>query len=284
MISSAKVKKSPYTFFVLVFALALPFWLLGALVKPLPPINLSFSALQIVCPITVAFILVYREEKLGGIRRLLKRVFAVKRTRHMIWYVPIVFLNPLIQLLSYGIMLLLGRSLPQPFIPWSTVPLFFVVFFLAATAEEVGWTAYATDPLQDRWGALTTGLLLGSVWALWHVVGWRQEQPWAWVEAQCSLTIGLRVLMVWLYNTTRKSLFAAILFHTMINVSEFSFPNYGSHFDPLLAGSIAAVIAVFVTCFWGPKTLASFRYARPQAFHADERVAHPQASRDGSLG
>jgi hypothetical protein len=62
-----KEKKSPLKFFVLVFALALPFWLLGALVTPIPPLNLSVSSLQIVCPLTAAVILVYREEKLGGI-------------------------------------------------------------------------------------------------------------------------------------------------------------------------------------------------------------------------
>lgn len=225
-------KRSPLTFFILVFALALPFWLLGALVKPLPPINLSLSAIQVVCPFTAALILRYREEKLDGVRKLLKRVFDAKRIKR---------------------------------------PLFFVVFFLAATGEEVGWTGYATDPLQDRWGALATGLILGVVWALWHIVGWRQEHQWAWVAGQCFSTIGLRILMVWLYNNTGKSMFAVIIFHTMINVGEFSFPNYGSYYDPALAGTITAAIAVIVTCLWGPKTLTRFRFGRPEARPGDER-------------
>ncbi|HXZ05678.1 MAG TPA: CPBP family intramembrane glutamic endopeptidase [Ktedonobacteraceae bacterium] len=262
MSTGAARKRSPLTFFVLVFVLALPFWVLGALVKPLPPINLSLSSLQIVCPVTTALILVYREERLAGIRRLLKRVFdANKMKHHPIWYVPILFLNPFILLLSYWIKLLLGHPIPQPFIPWSMIPFFFVVFFFSATCEEIGWTGYATDPLQERWSALSTGLIIGSVWALWHIVGWKQEQPWAWVAGQCFLTIGLRVLMVWLYNNTSRSMFAVILFHTMINVSEFSFPNYGSYFDPLLVGTITAVLVVIVAFFWGPKTLARFRYA-----------------------
>ena len=269
MNTNASLKRSPLQFFVLVFALALPFWLLGALVKPLPPINLSVSSLQFVCPITAAFILVYRDGQRGGISRFLKRVFDVKSIKHKIWYVPIICLNPLILVLSYGVMLLLGRPLPEPFIPWSTIPIFFVVFFLAAVGEEVGWTGYATDPMQDRWGAFKTGLLLGSVWAIWHIVGYRQEHQWAWVAGQCFSTIGLRTLMVWLYNNTGKSLFAVILFHTMINVSEFSFPNYGSHYDPAIAGAITAVIAIIVTFLWGAKTLARSRYAGPQASTED---------------
>ncbi|MDQ2903594.1 MAG: CPBP family intramembrane glutamic endopeptidase [Ktedonobacteraceae bacterium] len=263
------LKRSPLTFFVLVFALALPFWLLGAFVRPLPPINLSLSALQVVCPLAAAFILVYREEGRSGISRLLKRVFDAERIRQKIWYVPIVFLNPFILVLSYGVMLLLGRPLPEAVIPWSTIPIFVVVFFLAAAGEEVGWTGYATDPMQDRWGALKTGLLLGSVWALWHIVGWRQEHPWVWVAGQCFSTIGLRILMVWLYNNTGKSLFAVIIFHAMINVGEFSFPNYGSHYDPVIAAAITAVIAIIIIFLWGSKTLARYRYARPQASNVD---------------
>ena len=73
MTTSTSLNRSPLTFFVLVFALALPFWLLGALVTHVPlPINLPVSALQFVCPIIAAFILVSREEQPGGIKRLLK--------------------------------------------------------------------------------------------------------------------------------------------------------------------------------------------------------------------
>src|SRR5579884_1935779 len=251
----ASSKRSSLTFFVLVFALALPFWLLGAFVKPFPSINLSLSALQFVCPFIAACILVYKKEKLDGIVRLLKRIFDCRRIKHKNRYVPIIFLNPFILVLSYGVMLLLGRSLPEPFIPWSTIPLFFVVFFLGAVGEEVGWTGYVTDPLQERWGALATGLLLGSIWATMHIVGWGQEHQWAWVVEQWFTTIGLRVLMVWLYNNTGKSLFGAIVFHAMINVSIYSFPNYGSSYDPVIVGTIIALMALIVTFFWDSKRL-----------------------------
>lgn len=270
MNSSASLKRSPLTFFLLVFVLALPFWLLGALVTHVPlPINLPVSALQFVCPMIAAFTLVSREEKPGGIKRLLKRVFDVKRIKHKIWYVPIILLNPLIMLLSFGVIRLMGRPLPEPYIPLLMIPLFFVVFFLPAACEEVGWMGYAVDPMQDRWSAFTTSLILGSVWALWHVIPWLEANPPAWVAGQCFSTIGLRILIVWLYNNTGKSVFAAIVFHDMSNVSEFLFPNFGSHYDPVISGAITAVIAVIVTFLWSPKTLARYRYARPQASHGD---------------
>ncbi len=75
--------------------------------------------------------------------------------------------------------------------------------------------------------------------------------------------------MMWLYNNTGKSVFAIILFHVMYNVGYVLFSNNGSHYDPAIAFPIMVVLAVIVTCFWGAKTLARFRYARPQASHGD---------------
>jgi uncharacterized protein len=152
MFTNPSVKRSPLTFSVLVFALSVPFWLLGALAKQPKglPMNLPVSSLMAVCPLIAACMLVYREEKLGGIKKLLKRVFDYRSIRHKIWYAPILCLMPLIMALSYAVMLLLGRPLPAPDVAFLTIPLLFVVFFLAAAGEEAGWMGYAVDPLQER--------------------------------------------------------------------------------------------------------------------------------------
>ncbi|HLY31291.1 MAG TPA: type II CAAX endopeptidase family protein [Ktedonobacterales bacterium] len=265
MNASASSKRTPLTFFVLIFALSLPFWLIGALAEHFSlelPFNLPVSALMFVCPSIAAFLLVYREEKLGGIGRLLKSVFDVKRIKHKIWYAPVMLLMPVIMALSYGVMLLLGRPLPKPSIPWSTAPILFVVFFLAAAGEEIGWMGYAIDPLQDRWSAFQSGMILGMVWAIWHVVPDMQaHHTLTWIAWQFFFTVMARVLIVWLYNNTGKSALSAILFHTMINVSYALFPNNGSQYDPTIVGTLTATAVVIVTFFWGSKTLARYRYA-----------------------
>jgi hypothetical protein len=125
MKNSTSFKKSPLKFFVLLFALSLPFWLLGAIAEHFSiglPFNLPVSSLQAFFPLITALILVSREEQTGGRSRLLKRVFDLKRIKHKIWYVPILFLNPLIFLLSYWVMLLLGLPLPEPHIPSLLIP------------------------------------------------------------------------------------------------------------------------------------------------------------------
>ena len=250
------MNRSPLAFFVLVFALSIPIWL----IQPRDwPISASVGA-----PLLAALILVYREEGGGrGVRRILSRVFDQWRIRKRIWYVPIIFLMPLLYLLTYGVMRLMGLPFPdEPHLLFLLIPLLFVVFFIFAIGEKVGWTGYVTDPMQDRWHALPTGIILGLVTAIWHFVPLIQmgRTP-TWIAWWALSAVSIRILTVWLYNNTGRSLFAAIVFHSMNNLSFALFPNYGSHWDPAVAGVITAIAAVIVTFLWGSRTLARYRYA-----------------------
>jgi membrane protease YdiL (CAAX protease family) len=249
------MNRSPLAFFVLVFALSIPIWL----IEPRGwPISASVGA-----PLMAALILVYRVEGVGGVRRLLRRIFDLRRIRERIWYGPIIFLMPVIFLLTYEVMRVMGLPFPdEPHFLFLLIPLLFVVFFILAIGEEVGWTGYVTDTLQDRWNALTTGIILGLVTALWHVVPLIQMgRTSTWIAWWALGSISIRILTVWLYNNTGRSLFAAIVFHAMFNVSYAATPNYGSHWDPAVAGVITAIAAVIVTYLWGSRTLARYRYA-----------------------
>jgi uncharacterized protein len=171
MNTSVSSKRSPLQFLLLVFALSIPFWVLGAMVevKGLPQ-NLPVSDLLLTfAPLLAASILVYREEKFDGVKRLLKRVFDFKRIEQKNWYLPIIFLMPLLYLLTYEVMRLIGLPLPVEWhIQFLTIPLLFVGYFIGAAGEELGYMGYVVDPLQDRWSALTTSLIMGSLWAIWH--------------------------------------------------------------------------------------------------------------------
>lgn len=258
-------KRSPLKFFLLVFALSAPFWLMGPIAEEkLPlPFNLPVGALVLVCPMIAALILIYRENGANGVRQLLMRSFDFKRIQSKIWYVPIFFLMPSIIVLEYGLMKLMGVPIPNFQFPVSMLPVFFILFFIGAIGEEMGWTGYATDPLQDRWNALEASIILGIVWAIWHVTPFVQAQYTPiWILWKSASTVLLRVLIVWLYNNTGKSLFAAIAFHAMANVSELVlFPIYGSYYDPFIAFIIMAITVAIVIFLWGPKTLARYRYA-----------------------
>src|SRR6266568_8424366 len=166
----ASRSRSPLRFFLLVFALSLPFWLAGTLTSSQLLPALPVSALALLCPVTAAAIFVYGEDKSAGVKELLKRAFDFKRVKAKIWYVPIILLMPCIMVLSYGVIRLTGVPLPAPAFSIGTILALFVAFFIGALGEELGWSGYAIDPLQERFGALGGALLLGVVWAVWHYV------------------------------------------------------------------------------------------------------------------
>jgi membrane protease YdiL (CAAX protease family) len=124
---------------------------------------------------------------------------------------------------------MIGSPVPVPQISlWSTLTLC-VVFFVGALGEELGWSGYALDPMQIRWGALRASLLLGAVWAVWHWAPLIQiHRSVQWIAWWTMWTVSARVIMVWLYNHAGKSVFGAALFHATSNVSWQMFPIHGS--------------------------------------------------------
>jgi membrane protease YdiL (CAAX protease family) len=214
------------------------------------------------CPIIAALILVRRDEGSEGVKALLRRAFDYRRIKGKAWYVPILFLWPAMMILEYGLLKLMGVPLPVPQLPVLMLPLSVAVFFVAALGEETGWQGYAIDPLQDRWGALTASILVGIVWAVWHVVPFLQmgRTP-TWIAWQGTSMVMARILTVWIYNNTGRSVFATILFHAMNNVATVLLPSYGWPYDPFVALMLTAAAAASVTFLWGPATLARFRNA-----------------------
>jgi hypothetical protein len=60
--------------------------------------------------------------------------------------------------------------------------------------------------VQERWTPLRAVLLLGVIWALWHVIAMVQAgQSAAWIAWGCLDMAATRVLMVWIYNGAGKS-------------------------------------------------------------------------------
>jgi uncharacterized protein len=249
---------------VLIFALSLPFYLAGALTTLQVIPGVPVSGFAVVCPVTAAVILVYIEGKSAGVILLLKRSFDYQRIKVKIWWVPMIFLAPGIALLQYGVIRLMGTPLPALQSPGAASLALAVALFIGALGEELGWSGYVIDPMQDRLGALQASIALGLVWAVWHIVPLAQlgRSP-GWIAWWCLGTVALRVLIVWLYNNTGKSVFAATVLHAMFNLAWQLFPINGSFFDPRINGLLMAVFAVAVALIWGPHTLARYRNTLP---------------------
>jgi hypothetical protein len=135
-----------------------------------------------------------------------------------------------------------------------SIPVLLAVFFVSGLTEELGFMGYAIDPMQDRWDALRAALLLGAFWAAWHWIPLVQgDRSVSWIAWWSLYTVALRVLHVWIYDNTGRSLFGQALFHSTANVGWQLFPNDGSHFDLAVTAPILVAVAVTVSFLWWPR-------------------------------
>jgi membrane protease YdiL (CAAX protease family) len=204
-----------------------------------------------------------------GIRGMLRR-FTKWRVAG-IWWAAAILGPPAIILAAIGIHLLLGGD-PPSFLVWKVEPLMVPIFMLillspmgGALGEEVfGWRGYAQSVLQmkwGRWGPLVTSLIIGVVWAVWHL-------PEFFNPASSQYALGLggmapllvteianSIFMTWLFLRTGGSvLVAGIAWHLMIDTSSTMFVDLtvtgmlaGETVPPIDRGLLAVITVVMAS-------------------------------------
>ncbi len=100
-------------------------------------------------------------------------------------------------------------------------------FFFGPLPEELGWRGYGLPRLQSRWHPLAASLLLGFIWAVWHLPlfflpGTYQFElifasPRFWLF-NLNL-ISQSIIMTALLNASKGGTLTAILFHYMTNLT-----------------------------------------------------------------
>ena len=250
--------KSIIIFFVLTYIISWPFFILAALaVQGILPAELEYMWYTgAAAPLIVALILVYKEKKGAGIKNLFKRGFKYKIPKK-IWYIPTLFLLPVIFLIALGIIFLVEGSISNPPLQlWLFLPML-ATFFFSALAEELGWRGYAFDPMQDRRKAFGATMILGPIWVIWHlplfISGVIPPGTTIGVIGLCLALMGIEIFHTWIYINTDKSIFTVILFHTVYNVCTLFLPNYAAGSGPLITGITILIISVVVMVIYGPR-------------------------------
>ena len=235
----------PFLFFGLLILFSLPFWLLGALANAEILPRLPVSAIMVICPVAAATFLVFRANGLSAVASFLRRVADWRRMRRWTWLVALGTM-PVVMILSAAMLTAMGEKLPTPEVTLVQTLSLFLLFFVAAAAEELGWTGYATRPLVRSHGLIAAGLIIGIVSSLWHVFPLLQaDRGWDWIAWWAIGSIMRRLIITWLYVRGGQSVFSAILFHTMSNLSWMLFPVMGSHYDPATTAIALILVAAF---------------------------------------
>jgi CAAX protease family protein len=119
--------------------------------------------------------------------------------------------------------------------PGSLLSLVLQMLVGGALAEEIGWRGYALERIQSRFSPLAASLVLGLVWALWHaplfLISGTAQAELGLVSTGALLfgvcVVAQSVLFTWIYNHTRRSILAAIVFHFTIDFSLTLFSGIG---------------------------------------------------------
>jgi len=242
-------------FFAIAFVWSWTCWLVSTLIRENFPFGASALALTGgFGPSIAAVIMVVQGEGIAGLRQWLRRCLQWRVGWH---WLLLAFLFPLVFMgLAAAVHVALGGTLPaSPAAGHALLVVlnFFLIFLVGGPlGEEFGWRGYALPALQVRWGWRTASLVLGGVWAVWHLPLFYSAGT---VQSQLPMglhvlsTVASSVLFAWLYNRTRASLIPALLLHTAVNAWSMIIPVMvlpdGSNLRPFqLMVGILVLVAV----------------------------------------
>jgi len=125
-----------------------------------------------------------------------------------------------------------------------------IVFFIGGGQEELGWRGFALPAAQGQLSAFSSSLLVGVVWAGWHLPLFvlpntpQGDLPFL---PYLLAVVGLSVVLTWLYNGSGGSVLVAMLFHGGINPLGAYFPTGGVDAITTISGysSYALVVVAF---------------------------------------
>jgi membrane protease YdiL (CAAX protease family) len=262
------------SFFVMAFAFSWIAWSpwflsedgIGLLPYSNPLINgLVVPVGILVGPFLSAFIMTGATEGKAGIRRLLRR-FVLWRVG-LQWYlfapigVPLAMgLGTVIVPGGLASLLALGPGYVPKYLVWFLI----ITIIGGPLLEEPGWRGFALPRLQQLHGPLVGTLILGLLWALWHlpeflVPAWAKSSGGSGfldIVKFVVIAIAFAIVITWVFNNTRGSLLMAILVHASIDT--FTMPM-GTLFPPfemansilVSFGALALVIVVLTRCRLG---------------------------------
>jgi membrane protease YdiL (CAAX protease family) len=210
-------------FFALTFATAWTLWIAAALVVPAESMGAGARALIFLpgtfAPAIVALALTGRVDGVAGVRALLSRLLRWDVGAR--WYVFAVAYLATIKLLAAVAHRVLMGGWPA----FGTSP---VLLMLAAVVlstpfqagEEIGWRGYALPRLATRVGLARASLIIGVVWAVWHIplfyIAGTDTTGQPFPVFMLSVT-AVSTAMAWLYVRTGASLLLVMLMHSAIN-------------------------------------------------------------------
>jgi membrane protease YdiL (CAAX protease family) len=193
--------------------------------------GLVLVLLAAIGPMATGIAFTYLTRDKTGRRDYWKRIVDLKRIPAR-WYLVILLFVPILNSTAALLDKLAGGSgatWGEAALNFLTNPSSIILSILFASLfpfiEELGWRGYVLDRLQEKYSALVSSLILGTVWSLWHLptffirgsyqesLGIGTPEFWLFFAGIIPLTFAF----TWVYNSMNRSTLAVILFHSMVN-------------------------------------------------------------------
>jgi membrane protease YdiL (CAAX protease family) len=248
-------------------------------------------------PLVAAVIVTTQESGRAGLRALLSRI--VRWRVAPIWY-AVAILGPLvITLAAIALHVTLGGQMPRIGALIGALPILLVtalyMLIFVALGEEVGWRGYTLPALQARYSAIPASLILGVLWALWHLpVFFNPDTLYSNLPFVLFLAylVPFTILITWVFNSTGGSVLMVMIVHAFMNASNAvwkTLPEYLA--EPASAAEAAArnvhvhlmltivlwVAAAAIVVIYGPSDLS--RRPRQVVEHTEQRSFRRRVAR-----
>jgi membrane protease YdiL (CAAX protease family) len=217
-----------------------------------------------------AIVLAALEGRKGGVKELLGRILIWRVGVR--WWAVALFITVIPSIAS----LYLFQAFGGPAVDWSglaplpsVVPMIIMLTILAGVGEEFGWRGFALPRLQARHNALVSSLIVGVIWAIWHIPlfftrGTTQNEwlmqagPIVPIVGYGGFVIVNSMVFTWLFNNTRGSVLLAAVMHGAANAWVGGYIDvYRGEFGGVLAyGAVSVVVSLLVLLLAGSANLS----------------------------
>lgn len=219
-------------YFAVTFALAWVLWFAAAAAASRINVGAGRALLFLpgtFAPALVALWVTYRSGPSSQHGQLLARLFRWQVPAR--WYVFAASYMVVAKLSAAAVFRVTTGAWPA----FGSTPLYLLVLATALSApvqagEEIGWRGYALPRLGDAIGFPAASLVLGVIWAIWHLPLFliantgSTGQP---IAVFLLAVTAVSVAMTWLYLNTHGSLVPLMLMHAAINNSTGIVPSSG---------------------------------------------------------
>lgn len=211
-------ESSVIAYFLLTFVVTWSLWAIAAELGQ-SAISQGVFLLGVFIPGILAIALTFRKQGEHGVRAILCRVVDIHV--HWRWYLFAIGYVPAVKLLAAAMHRVFTGAWPR----FGETPIILMLAVLLVSTwvqagEEVGWRGYALPRMSKQLGLGTASILLGMIWALWHLPLFfypGSDMRGQSIGLYLAQVTAISVAMGWLYWRTNGSLFIVMLLHAAAN-------------------------------------------------------------------